>query len=228
MAQIYKSTCHTFHTFRTWVIADSLRVTHWNGTSSKGGPGGYGRAGPPQEGERTLHRNKQTRVLCPASQPSPAGELDGAPRRLLPHSIPLGQTFHDDMAPCRMGTWDPQEEWAGPLPVLAECISAAALPRPRRCPFVAPVLTARVGSPAAALFSLPSAGHFRRMAARPWGPCWPLLRRGSPLFFFFFGDLRGAGGERGAGRGRWGGVYSSLGQASDPARWEARNFRAMS
>lgn len=71
MAQIYKSTCHTFHTFRTWVIADSLRVTHWNGTSSKGGPGGYGRAGPPQEGERTLHRNKQTRVLCPRGSTGP-------------------------------------------------------------------------------------------------------------------------------------------------------------
>lgn len=94
--------------------AESL---HWNGTSSKGGPGGYGRAGPPQEGERTLHRNKQTRVLLP--QPATAERLDGAPRRLLPQSIPLGQTFHDDMAPCRMGPWDPQEEWVCPLPVLA-------------------------------------------------------------------------------------------------------------
>lgn len=97
-AQIYKSTFHALHTFRTWVISDSLRVTHWNGTSSKGGPG-CGRAGPPPEGERPF-----TATNKPACSAQPAQQrLDGAPRRALPLSIPLGHTFHDDMAPCRMG-----------------------------------------------------------------------------------------------------------------------------
>lgn len=49
------------------------------------------------------------------------------------------------------GAWDPQEEWAA-LPVLQYRHRA----RPRRCPFVAPMLTARVGSQLQ-LFSLTSA-----------------------------------------------------------------------
>lgn len=95
-AQIYKSTFHAFHTFRTWVISDSFGVTHWNGGRRQRADRGVRKGLAPTRRRKTLHRNKQTRVLCPAS-------LDGAPRRALPHSIPLGHTFHDDMAPCRMG-----------------------------------------------------------------------------------------------------------------------------
>lgn len=93
-AQIYKSTFHALHTFRTWFISDSVRVTHWNGDVVKGRQG-YGRAGPPPEGERPFTATNKPACF--------SRDLDGAPRRALPHSIPLGHTFHDDMAPCRMG-----------------------------------------------------------------------------------------------------------------------------
>lgn len=113
-------------------------------TSSKKGDQGTGKGlgQPPLEGEKKPF----TATNKPAARHSKQ-RLDGAPRRALPHSIPLGQTFRDDMAPCPMGPWDPQGSGTCPYLSYMCCTS---------CPSaLAPMLTARVDSTLRADFCCP-------------------------------------------------------------------------
>lgn len=115
-------------------------------TSSKKGDQGTGKGlgQPPLEGEKKPF----TATNKPAARHSKQ-RLDGAPRRALPHSIPLGQTFRDDMAPCPMGPWDPQGSGTCPYLSYMFCTS---------CPStLAPMLTARVDSRCKLIFAALSA-----------------------------------------------------------------------
>lgn len=81
------------------------------------------------------------------------------------------------------GAWDPQEEWAA-LPVLQYQHRA----RPRRCHFVAPMLTARVGS-LLQLFSLTSA--VLQFLPTPDHETFGLLLAPAQTWLSSFCDLRG-------------------------------------
>lgn len=152
-------------------ISDSLRVNSLEWDVVKGRTGVRRAGGPPPEGERPF--TATNKPACHAQQ-----RLDGAPRRALPHSIPLGHTSHDDMAPCRMGPWDPQEEW---VPFFRSVLQLHIHVHQRRCHFVAPMPAARVGfrsctslSPPSAALSTPRHEIFGPLLA-PAQTCSPLL-----------------------------------------------------
>lgn len=191
------------HIPRELGISDSLRVTVWNGRlSSKGGPGWYGNR-PPLEGEKKegLHRNKQTRVPWT--------------RRALPHPIPLGHRFRDDMAPCPNGAGDPQ---GSGLSLACPCLAYPAHPAhpvDADCPSVAPMLTAqggfvllRVFVAAALLASAPVSLSLSTPDHETSGP----LLAPAQTWLSSFCDLRGGtcrgdeGGVEWEERGEWGGV----------------------
>lgn len=122
-------------------ISDSLRVTHWNGTSSSR-PTRVRRLGPfPTRGERPFTATKQ---------------------RAIPHSIPLG---HKSAMTWRHARWS-RGILRGPALLI--------LPVRVGSPFVAPMLTALVGS---GCCSLLLSAVLSRADHETWAPCWPLPTR---------------------------------------------------
>lgn len=140
----------------------------------KGRTGVCGRAWPPPEGERPF--TATNKPACSA-QPASTGPLVGPSRIRFHWATRSTMTW-------RLAGWGlGSSGGVGGLTCLAVSTS---LPRRRRCPFVAPVLTARVGSQAAALSRCT-----RLQFSKPGHETFGLLLAPAQTWLSSFCDLRG-------------------------------------